>query len=171
MSEDPFLTLVAEALASAGRDLEIDASLNAIDVASDDPTIGNVLAVVRPIARGVTFYVVHPSLVPPTRLDVVGAFVLHLSNDLHDATLEVDLSSGSVAYRMPVLLGELEIDVDALGELLIAAVEAVETCAARYRDTLDAVVAGELDARAAAAAARRAPLEELQAELDELEGA
>ena len=48
MSEDPFLTLVAEALASAGRDLEIDASLNAIDIASDDPAIGSVLGVVRP---------------------------------------------------------------------------------------------------------------------------
>lgn len=170
MTEDPFLTLVAEALASAGRDLEIDASLNAIDIASDDPAISNVLAVVRPITRGVTFFVVHPSLVPPTRMDVVGAFVLRLSSDLLDATLEVDLSSGSIAYRMPVLLGELEIDVDDLGALLIAAVEAVEVSAARYRDTVDAVVAGTIDARAASAAARRAPLEELQSELDALGG-
>jgi hypothetical protein len=170
MSEDPFLTLVAEALASAGRDLEVDAEQNAIDVSSDDPQIESVLAIVRPIARGVTFYVVHPTLVPLHAYADVGDYVLQSTVDRLDATLEVDVAAGSVAYRMPVILGDLELDVETLGRLLIASVEAVEATSSRYRGPLDAVIAGELTATAAVAQARHAPIEELQAELDELEG-
>ncbi|WP_426594432.1 hypothetical protein ACPPVS_02675 [Cellulomonas sp. McL0617] len=170
MSEDPFLTLVADALASAGRDLQIDASLMAIDIESVDPTIGSVLGVVRPVARAVTFYVVHPTLVPATEFADVCALILRATSDLLDAALEIDFSTGSVAYRSPVLLGDLELDVESLGLLLIASVEAVEETAARYRDLLDAVILGELDPAVAAAQARRAPLDELQVELDELEG-
>lgn len=170
MSEDPFLTLVAEALASAGRDLEIDANLNAIDVSSNDEAIGSVLAIVRPIARAVTFYVVHPTLVPRDAYPDVGDFLLRSTSDRLDASLEVDVSTGSVAYRMPVVLGDVELDVDTLGLLLLASVEAVETVAARYRDPLDALIAGELTADAAVSAVRHAPIDELQAVLDELEG-
>ena len=164
MSGDPFLTLVAQALTSAGRELEIDASLMAIDITSADPEIGSVLGVVRPVARAVTFYVVHPTLVPATQYPDVAALILRATSDLLDATLEIDFSTGSVAYRSPVLLGDLELDAESLGQLLIASVEAVEETAARYRDLVDAVIAGELKPEVAAAQARRAP------ELDEPEG-
>lgn len=170
MSEDPFLTYVAEALASAGRDLEIDANLNAIDVASDDATIGSVLGIVRPIARAVTFYVVHPTLVPISAYPDVGDFIVQSTPERLDASLEVDVTTGSVAYRMPVLLGDAQLDVDTFGQLLVASVEAVETLAARFRGPLDAVIAGELAPAAAVAQIRRAPLDEVIAELDELEG-
>ena len=99
VSENPFLALVAEALADAGRDLEIDADLNTIDVASPDPLIGQVLAVVRPIARAVTFYVVHPTLVPEAQYFDVADLLVHAAPDLLDTSLE--LEQGAVAFGSP----------------------------------------------------------------------
>ncbi|WP_028050805.1 hypothetical protein [Cellulomonas sp. URHD0024] len=169
MSADPFLSLVSEALVCAGRELEIDADLMAIDIASRDPEIGSVLGVLRPVARAVTFYVMHPTLVAPTEYPEVSALVLRATSDLLDAALEIDFSTGSVAYRSPVLLGDLELDAESLGQLLVASVEAVEATAARYRDLMDAVIAGQLAPDVAAARARRAPLDELQAQVDGIE--
>ncbi|MCV2395180.1 hypothetical protein OEB99_12755 [Actinotalea sp. M2MS4P-6] len=158
-----FLDEVAEALVQAGRSLEIDPDLSTIDVSS--ASAGQVLAVVRPVARAVTFYAVHPVLVPAESLAAVSELVVRGTADLLDAALEVDLATAAVAARFAVVLDELELDPDQLAALLDAALDAVEAAADQYRDAIDDVLAGA-DPRTAAAAARRAPVEALSAELD-----
>jgi hypothetical protein len=158
-----FLDEVAEALVRAGRSLEVDPALSTIDVSS--AIADQVLAVVRPVARAVTFYVVHPVLVPAVAVAGVSELVVRATADLVDASLELDLATGAVAVRFGVVLGELDLPADELAELLDAALDTVETAAEQYTAAIDDVLAGG-DARIASTAVRRAPVEELAAELD-----
>ena len=153
-----FLDDVARGLLAAGRSLEIDPDLSTIDVSS--AAFGQVLAVVRPIARSVTFYVVHPVLVPADAVAGVSELVVRATADLLDAALELDLATGAVAARTSVALGALELDDEELGELFDAALGAAETAAARYGSAIGDVLDGG-DPRAAATAVRRAPVEDL----------
>jgi hypothetical protein len=166
---DAFLALVADALAEAGRDVDVDADLLTIDVASSAPG-GRVLAVVRPLARTVTFYAVHPRAVPPQALAAVCELAVRATNDLFTAALELDLTTGAVAARCAVVLGDVEPPVESLGGLLEAAVREAESTAAPYGDPVDAVVSGDRSPAQAAADVRRAPLEALQDEVAELGG-
>ena len=159
-----FLDEVAAALVGVGRSLEVDPALSTIDVSSASD--GQVLAVVRPVARGVTFYVVHPVLVPAVSVAAVSELVVRATADLVDASLELDLATGAVAVRFGVVLGELDLAEDELAELLDAALDTVETAAAGYTGAIDDVLAG-VDPRAASTAVRRAPVDELAAELDD----
>nr|WP_297429726.1 hypothetical protein [uncultured Actinotalea sp.] len=158
-----FLEEVAAALVAAGRAVDVDAEMATIDVADD--AAGRVLAVVRPVARAVTFYAVHPRTVPAEGLAAVGELVTRATADLLDAALELDLATGAVAARFPVVLGELEVGAAALGDLLDTAVGLVATTLQRYTDAIDDVGAGRVDARAAAVAVRTAPVEALGEEL------
>lgn len=161
-----FLDEVAQALLVANRSLEVDVALSTIDVTS--ASAGQVLAVVRPVARAVTFYAVHPTAVPAESLAAVSELAVRATADLMDAALELDLATGSVAVRFPVVLGDLELPEDALAELLDAALETVETVAAGYADAIDNVLSGVADARTAAASVRTQPVEDLVRELDGL---
>jgi hypothetical protein len=158
-----FLDDVAAALVAAGRAVDVDAEMATIDVADD--AVGRVLAVVRPVARAVTLYAVHPLTVPAEGLAAVGELVTRATADLLDAVLELDLATGAVAARFPVVLGELKMGTEALGELLDTAVGLVATTLQRYTDAIDDVAAGRVDARAAAVAVRTAPVEALGEEL------
>jgi hypothetical protein len=158
-----FLDEVAAALVRAGRSLEVDPALSTIDVSS--ASAEQVLAVVRPVARAVTFYVVHPVLAPAVAVAGISELVVRATADLVDASLELDLATGAVAVRFGVVLGELELSEDELAELLDAALDTVETAAQRYTGAIDDVLAGA-DPRTASTAVRRAPVEELAAELD-----
>jgi hypothetical protein len=157
-----FLDDVARGLLAAGRSLEIDTAQSTIDVSS--ASAGQVLAVVRPLARAVTFYVVHPVLVPPESSAAVGELVVRATADLLDASLELDLATGALATRFGLVLGELELPDDELGELIDVALETVETAAERYAEAVDEVLTG-VDPRTAAADVRRAPVEDLAAGL------
>lgn len=158
-----FLDEVAAALVRAGRSLEVDPALSTIDVSS--ASAEQVLAVVRPVARAVTFYVVHPVLVPAVAVAGVSELVVRATADLVDASLELDLATGAVAVRFGVVLGELVLDEDGLAALLDAALDTVETAAEQYTGAIDDVLAGA-DPRTASTAVRRAPVEALAAELD-----
>ncbi|MCR6493672.1 hypothetical protein [Cellulomonas sp. P24] len=158
-----FLDEVAAALVRAGRSLEVDPALSTIDVSS--ASAEQVLAVVRPVARAVTFYVVHPVLVPAVTVAGVSELVVRATADLVDASLELDLATGAVAVRFGVVLGELVLDEDGLAALLDAALDTVETAAEQYTGAIDDVLAGA-DPRTASTAVRRAPVEALAAELD-----
>jgi hypothetical protein len=166
---DAFLAQVADALAEAGRQVEVDADVLTIDVGSSGPG-GRVLAVVRPLARAVTFYAVHPRAVPADALGAVAELAVRATNDLFTAALELDLSSGAVAARCAVVLGDVEPPLESLGGLLEAAVREVEQTAAAYADAIDAVAAGERSPAQAAADVRRAPLEALRDEVADLGG-
>ncbi len=157
-----FLDEVAAALVRAGRSLEVDPALSTIDVSS--AAAGQVLAVVRPVARAVTFYVVHPVLVPAVSVAAVSELVVRATADLVDASLELDLATGALATRFGVVLGELDLAEDELAELLDAALDTTEAAAAAYTGAIDDVLAGA-DPRLASTAVRRAPVEELAAEL------
>ncbi len=159
-----FLDEVAAALVRAGRSLEVDPALSTIDVSS--AVGGQLLAVVRPIARAVTFYVVHPVLVPAVSVAAVSELVVRATADLVDASLELDLATGALAVRFGVVLGELVLAEDELAELLDAALDTVETAAAQYTGAIGDVLAG-VDPRTASTAVRRAPVDQLAAELDE----
>ncbi|HUX71371.1 MAG TPA: hypothetical protein VMV41_12720 [Cellulomonadaceae bacterium] len=160
-----FLDDVAAALVRAGRSLEVDPTLSTIDVSS--AATGQVLAVVRPVARAVTFYVVHPMLVPAVSVAAVSELVVRATADLVDACLELDLATGALAVRFGVVLGELDLAEDELAELLDAALDTVETAAEAYTGAIDDVLAG-VDPRIASTAVRRAPVEEqLAVELDD----
>ncbi|MHB1491537.1 MAG: type III secretion system chaperone family protein [Cellulomonas sp.] len=159
-----FLDDVAAALVRAGRSLEVDPALSTIDVSS--AAAGPVLAVVRPIARAVTFYVVHPVLVPAVSVAAVSELVVRATADLVDASLELDLATGAVAVRFGVVLGELDLAEDDLAELLDAGLDTVETAAAQYTGAIDDVLAG-VEPRTASTAVRRAPVDLLAAELDD----
>lgn len=158
--DDLFVAEVAAALAAAGRSVDVDQAARTIDVG---PGAGEarVLALVRPHVRGVTLYAVHPRAVPPAALEAVGELANRATADLFAAALELDLTTGSVSARHAVLLAGVEVPDDALAELLGAALDEVETAAARYAGPVDAVVAGTSTAAQAAADARRAPVEEL----------
>lgn len=158
-----FLDEVAAALVRAGRSLEVDPALSTIDVSS--ASAEQVLAVVRPVARAVTFYVVHPVLVPAVAVAGISELVVRATADLVDASLELDLATGAVAVRFGVVLGELALDEDALSALLDAALDTVETAAEQYTGAIDDVLSGT-DPRTASTAVRRAPVERLAAELD-----
>lgn len=158
-----FLDEVAAALVRAGRSLEVDPALSTIDVSS--ASAEQVLAVVRPVARAVTFYVVHPVLVPAVAVAGISELVVRATADLVDASLELDLATGAVAVRFGVVLGELVLDEDGLAALLDAALDTVETAAEQYTGAIDDVLAGA-DPRTASTAVRRAPVEALAAELD-----
>lgn len=158
-----FLDEVAAALVRAGRSLEVDPALSTIDVSS--ASAEQVLAVVRPVARAVTFYVVHPVLVPAVAVAGVSELVVRATADLVDASLELDLATGAVAVRFGVVLGDLVLDEDGLAALLDAALDTVETVAEQYTGAIDDVLAGA-DPRTASTAVRRAPVEALAAELD-----
>jgi len=166
---DGFLAQVADALAEAGREVDVDADLLTIDVASSLPG-GRVLAVVRPLARTATFYAVHPRAVPAEALGAVAELAVRATNDLFTAALELDLSSGAVAARCAVVLGDVEPPLESLGGLLEAAVHEAESTAAAYSDAIDAVAAGDRSPAQAAADVRRAPLEALQDEVADLGG-
>ncbi|MCL3859706.1 YbjN domain-containing protein [Actinotalea sp. K2] len=159
-----FLDDVARALVAAGRSVRLDPDLSTIDVSS--ASVEKVLAVVRPTARAVTFYVVHPHAVPADRLAAVSELVVRATADLLDASLELDLATGSVAARFGVVLGEHEPGSEDLAELLRAALETVERAGSRYVTVIHDVVSGTLDARTGAVAARTAPLQELSDEID-----
>jgi hypothetical protein len=154
------LERVADALVDAGRDVEVDADVLTIDVASPGPG-GRVLALVRPLARTVTFYAVHPNPVPAGALPAVSELVLRATNDLFAAALELDLATGAVAARCAVVLGEAEPTRPELAALLVAAVEEAEEAAAAYADAIDAVTSGATTPAAATAGVRRAPLDAL----------
>jgi hypothetical protein len=156
-----FLDETAAALLTAGRSLEVDPALSTIDVSS--AAFGQVLAVVRPIARSVTFYVVHPVTVPAQMVPAMSELVVRATADLLDATLELDLATGAVAARATVSLGGLALADDELAELFDAALETVETAAARYAGAIGDVLDGA-DPRTAAAAVRRGPVEDLSAD-------
>ena len=100
-----FLEEVARALVAAGRSVEIDPEMSTIGITS--ASVDKVLAVVRPHARGVTFYVVREGLVPSASLGAVSELTVRATADLLDASLELDLATGAVAARFPVVLGEL----------------------------------------------------------------
>ncbi len=158
-----FLDEVARALVDAGRAVEVDAASSTIDVSTG--TQAQVLAVVRPLARAVTFYVVHPVTVPPDAVPAVSELLVRATADLLDAALELDLSTGAVATRYAVVLGDLELPQDELAELLGTALEVVQDAADRYTDAIDQVLAGTAPATAASAV-RRAGVEDLAAQLD-----
>ncbi|EYR62484.1 hypothetical protein N866_08230 [Actinotalea ferrariae CF5-4] len=158
-----FLEEVAAALEAAGRAVDVDPDTATIDVADD--AVGRVLAVVRPVARAVTLYAVHPRTVPADGLGPVGELTLRATADLLDAALELDLATGAVAARFPVVLGGLEADTEVLGDLLGTALEIVVSTLQRYTEAIDDVGAGRVDARTAAVAVRTAPVEELTFEL------
>lgn len=158
-----FLDDVAQALLVAERSLEVDHGASTIDVAS--ASAGRVLAVVRPVARAVTFYVVHPRTVPASALAAVSELAVRATADLLDASLELDLATGAAAVRFPVVLGEVETGVEELAALLDAALEVVETAGERYAGAIEDVIAGTVDARTAAVAVRTAPLDDLAADL------
>lgn len=166
---EQFLATVADALVAAGRDVEVDADLLTIDVASSGPG-GRVLAVVRPLARTVTLYAVHPQVVPPAARAAVSELVVRATNDLFTAALELDLATGAVAARCAVVLGEVEPPLDSLGALLVAAAAEAEATAAAYAEAVDAVAAGRVPPAQAAADVRRAPLDALTDEVAALEG-
>jgi len=161
-----FIDAVARALAIAGRGVEVDTEALTIDVAS--PTAGKVLAVVRPVARAVTFYVVHPRTVPAQALGAVGELALRATADLLDAALELDLATGAVAMRLPVVLGGVEAGDENLAALLEVAVETLEEAAARYAGAIEDVLSGAVEPRAGGGAARTARVERLAAEVEEL---
>lgn len=156
-----FLDLVARGLVDAGRGVDVDIERSTIDVTS--AAVGRVLAVVRTHARGVTFYAVHGEVVPGDRRAAVAELAVRATADLLDAALELDLATGAVAARVPVLLGELEPPPDALADLFDAALTVVEETAHRYADAIDDVIAGRSDARTAAVAVRTAPVTDLLA--------
>lgn len=158
-----FLDEVANALVAVGRSVEVDPALSTIDVSRG--SAGQLLAVVRPVARAVTFYVVHPTLVPAVAVPAISELLVRATADLLDATLELDLATAAVATRFAVVLGELDLAEEQLGELLDTALDTVETAAARYAGAVDEVLAGA-DAASAASAVRRAPVEDLAAGLD-----
>lgn len=162
-----FVDQVARALVAAGRSVEIDAELSTIGVTSPTAAGGRVLAVVRSHARGVTLYAVHGDPVPAESLTAVTELCVRATADLLDASLELDLATGAVAARFPVVLGDTEPPEDALAGLLDAALDVVEETASRYADAIDDVIAGRADARSAAGAVRTAPVEELLAEVAE----
>lgn len=155
--DDLFVAEVAAALAANGRSVAVDTEARTIDVgpassSADDEA--RVLALVRPTVRGVTLYAVHPRAVPAAALDAVGELTVRATADLFAASLELDLSSGTVAARHALLLGTLEVPDDAFGALLGAALDEVDAVAARYAGPVDAVVAGTATAAEAAATAR-----------------
>lgn len=158
-----FLEEVAAALVAVGREVDVDPDTATIDVADD--TVGRVLAVVRPVARAVTLYAVHPRSVPAPALPAVGELTTRATADLLDAALELDLATGAVAARFPVVLGALDADAAAFGDLLGTALEIVVATLQRYTTAIDDVAAGRVDARAAAVAVRTAPVDQLAEEL------
>lgn len=159
-----FLDGVARALAVAGREVRVDPGMSTIDVSS--AVTERVLAVVRPLARAVTFYVVHPRTVPADSLAAVSELAVRATADLLDASLELDLATGAVAVRFPVVLGDVGTDDDGLAALLGAAVATVEEAGARYASAIEDVISGALEPRAAAVAARTAKVEALREEID-----
>lgn len=162
-----FLDDVARALVTAGRSVEIDVELSTIGVTSASAPGGRLLAVVRTHARGVTFYAVHGDPVPAGSLAAISELTVRAGADLLDATLELDLSTGAVAARFPVVLGELAAPPEALADLFDAALAVVEETATRYAGAIDDVIAGRVDARSAAVAVRTAPVTDLLVEVAE----
>ncbi len=158
-----FLDEVAQALVEAGRSLELDPTLSTIDVSS--ASAGQVLAVVRPVARAVTFYVVHPVLVPAESIAAVSELIVRATADLRDAALELDTATAAVAARFGPVLDEVDLSPAQLTALLDAALDTVEIAAADYFGAIDEVLAG-VDPRTASTAVRRAPVEALEAELE-----
>ena len=158
-----FLEEVARALVVAGRSVDLDPGLSTIDVSHGSG--GRLLAVVRPVARAVTFYVVHPTFVPAGAVPAVTELLVRATADLLDAALELDLATAAVATRFGVVLGELDLTAEQLGALLDAALETVEAAAARYAGAVDDV-SGGAEPATAASAVRRADVEELAAGLD-----
>lgn len=157
--EVPFLRDVAVALVISGHDLELDVDLATVDVDARDPWVGRVLGVVRPLARSVSFYAVHPVTVPPERLAPALELAVRATDAEFDVAFEVDLAAGSIAARSSVSLGEVELAAPALGGLLAVAIDAVEDRLLRYRWAIEAVATGQTSAAEAAAAARQADLE------------
>ncbi len=162
-----FVEQVAHGLVAAGRGVEVDVERGTIDVTSS--AVGRVLAVVRTRARGVTFYAVHGEPVPGDRRTAVSELAVRATADLMDAALELDLATGAVAARFPVVLGEVEPPPDALAGLLDAALTVVEETAVRYAGAIDDVLADRTDPRSAAVAVRTAPVTELLSEVAEQE--
>ncbi|GAB2618864.1 hypothetical protein [Pseudactinotalea suaedae] len=167
--EPTFLRDVAVALVVSGHDLELDVDLATVDVDAADPWVGRVLGVVRPIARSVSFYAVHPTPVPPPLLPQAVELAMRATDAEFDVAFEVDLTSGTFAARSSVSLGDVEISVDVLGGLLGTALDAAESRLLRYRAAIEAVAAGETSPADAAASARGADLDALAAELSTLD--
>lgn len=168
--EVPFLRDVAVALVVTGHDIELDVGLATIDVDASDPWVGRVLGVVRPLARGVGFYAVHPQPVPPERFVEMSELVVRATDAELDVALELALGAGTVAARTSVTLGDVEVSAVALGGLLSGALAAAESALLRYRSAIEAVAAGSLSAAEAAAQARRTDLDALAAEFAALQG-
>lgn len=163
--EPAFLRDVAVALVVSGHDLELDVDLATIDVDADDPWVGRVLGVVRPIARSVSFYAVHPTPVPQGRVPQAIELAARATDAEFDVAFEVDLAAGTFAARSSVSLGDVEVTLDTLGGLLGVAIEAAESRLLRYRAAIEAVAAGDATPAVAAAGARGADLDALAAEV------
>ena len=95
--EPAFLRDVAVALVVSGHDLELDVDLSTVDVDADDPWVGRLLGVVRPIARSVSFYAVHPTSVPPEAMPQA----IELAARATDAEFESRSRSTSALGRSP----------------------------------------------------------------------
>jgi hypothetical protein len=169
--EVPFLRDVAVALVVSGHDLELDVELSTIDVDADDPWVGRILGVVRAVERSVSFYAVHPQLVPAERLGQAVELAARGTDAEFDVTLEVDHGSGSFSARTSVSLGPVETGPVVLGGLLDVALTEVEAALLRYRDAIEQVAAGALSAAQAMASVRGDVEEGLQRDLAEVEDA
>jgi hypothetical protein len=166
--EPAFLRDVAVALVVTGHDLELDVELSTIDVDADDPWVGRVLGVVRPIARSVSFYAVHPTPVPQEQIMRAVELAARATDAEFDVAFEVDLAAGTFAARSSVSLGDVELPPDVLGGLLGVALEAAESRLLRYRGAIESVASGVATPALAAAEARGADLDALAAEIAQI---
>ncbi|WP_420114492.1 hypothetical protein [Pseudactinotalea sp.] len=167
--EPAFVKEVCVALVVGGYDLELDVDLATIDVEAADPWLGRVLGVVRPIARSVSFYAVHPDPVPAELLAQASELAMRATDAEFDVAFEVDLTAGTFAARSSVTLGDVEVSTGVLSGLLGVALASAESAIMRYRAALEAVATGELSAAAAASRARHADLDVMAAEIAALE--
>jgi len=167
-----FLREVVAALLQAGRSFTVDLEAETLDVdRRDDPAGAPVLGVVRPVARGVTFYAVHPRAVPAQRFDAAVELAVRATNDQFDTTVELDPASASVSVRASVTVEGVDLSADVLGTLLDGALERVEETAARYRTGIDAVLDGTATPAQVCADVRASAIEDLERVVRDLDGA
>ena len=168
--EPSFLRDVVEGLIAAGRTFDLDLDLQTLDIDASDPETGRVLAVVRSLARSVTFYAVHPRVATDETVGPMTDLVVRATNDQFETTFELDPQTGAIAVRSAVSFGEVTLAPEVVGALLDVALVQAEETAGRYRTAIDDVLAGRATPERAAADARMADVVALQAEIDGLRG-